>query len=256
MFSKIRARLAYDLTISVLGLIALIAITAIFAAARLDIETMEAFDRSFLLETLKLLLTSLLPVLGAWVGTVLAHYYGRETLEAATRLSRPPPAPEPETASVAHVMIPMVSAKTLTLEAGKLFEDLTLARVRLELDRLKDGKQYKRLPVLDAQACCIALIHESSFSEVSRLAGGADDDRTLQTLKTTNKDDVKLQAELAKFTTTIAYIGLKATLSDARSAMARVPGSEDAIVTATGLKQEPAIGWVTNEDLLAAVKIR
>jgi hypothetical protein len=36
-------------------------------------------------ETAKDLLTMLLPVVGTWVGTVLAFYFGKEQLEAANR---------------------------------------------------------------------------------------------------------------------------------------------------------------------------
>ena len=36
-------------------------------------------------ETMKLVFSSVLPLFGAWIGTILAFYYGRENFEAGTR---------------------------------------------------------------------------------------------------------------------------------------------------------------------------
>ena len=41
-----------------------------------------------LIETTRMVYTSLLPLLGTWVGTVLAYYFSKDNFEAATKSTR------------------------------------------------------------------------------------------------------------------------------------------------------------------------
>jgi hypothetical protein len=47
----------------------------------------------------------------------------------------------------------------------------------------------------------------------------------------------------------IAFVGSGAVVADARAAMRSVEGCNDVFVTASGKKEDPVIGWLTNTDL-------
>ena len=68
--------------------------------------------------TARLVFTSVLPVLGTWVGTVLAFYFARENLEAATKSALDLTGRETET-PVTKVMIPEADFVTLDLAADQ-----------------------------------------------------------------------------------------------------------------------------------------
>jgi hypothetical protein len=48
---------------------------------------------------------------------------------------------------------------------------------------------------------------------------------------------------------TIAFVAQDRTVADAKAAMEQIPGCQDVIVTKTGDKAEPMIGWLSNIDI-------
>jgi hypothetical protein len=46
----------------------------------------------------------------------------------------------------------------------------------------------------------------------------------------------------------IAFVGLNASVAEARDAMLAVKGAQDVFVTRTGRPEEPVEGWLTNSD--------
>jgi hypothetical protein len=75
------------------------------------------------------------------------------------------------------------------------------------------------------------------------------------TAGTTNVKDLTLADLLASdrlrtmFENAYALVSEDCTLREAKAAMCAVPDCRDIFVTATGSKDEPVLGWLTNVDL-------
>ncbi|HJT90811.1 MAG TPA: hypothetical protein VJ777_02560, partial [Mycobacterium sp.] len=97
--SDLNARTRAILATVIIG----ISITGVIALSLVAVFALTGPDRT---EMTRLVFSSVLPLLGTWVGTVLAFYFARESLQAATdstsQLVRPA---DPET-PVREVMIP------------------------------------------------------------------------------------------------------------------------------------------------------
>jgi len=242
----IRSKLAYDLTMWVLGAITALAIVAIFVAARIE-------DGNVLLDTIKLLLTALLPVMGSWVGTVLAYYYSKDAFETATRLSREPQAADGMPA--ASIMLRLQRSLHIALAPGQTLDDLTAGAIDDAFAELLDGKPVQRRPVIAVGGTVVAIIHQSSWNAVKAASSERPSpDATLGTLG--GYLDETGRREFAKFRGTLAFAPIGATLAEARVAMERVADCLDLFLTVGGKPDEPAIGWITNSDLLKTLQIR
>jgi hypothetical protein len=86
-------------------------------------------------------LTAVLPLLAAWVSTVLAYYYSSESIEAATKSVKSLISPEEKlkTIPVADKMIKPYDMVYFTYSATLKVQDM--------LDKLKESGKGSRLPV-------------------------------------------------------------------------------------------------------------
>jgi hypothetical protein len=199
-------------------------------------------------------LNSLLPLIGTWVGTVLAYYFSRENFEAAARsvvtaASTLTPDERLRSVAVRERMIPRERMFLRTLPAT----GIGLEQLKGDLAAAGKGE---RVPVLDENGAPALMVHLSRIDKfvaeaLGRLAG---DPAALAnpailkqaTAKLTLADMLSataLKAELEGSWTTVAE---NATLADAKRAMESVRGCQDVFVTKTGARTEPVIGWITN----------
>jgi hypothetical protein len=94
-------------------------------------------------------LTTVLPVIGTWVGTVLAFYFSKENLDAATR----------SVATIARQLKPSARLKQIPAKDKMITRDQMFFKIVPEnslklletLDELEKQKKGDRTPVLDAQ---------------------------------------------------------------------------------------------------------
>jgi hypothetical protein len=232
-----RDRLAgWTIVLSVLGITAISA-TAILVASGTTRE-----------ETTRLVFGAVLPLLGTWVGTVLAFYFARENFEAATestqnlvklsnQLTRETP--------VLEGMIKLSDITARVLTANETEADVTMGQMLTSMR----GQRFRRMPILTPEGTAKYVVHDSliqSFAEDQKIAvtDAAFLDRSLRDLL--DKDDLKRSAEA------IAFVAALATVGDARESLKEVPGSNDVFVTVNGAKDEPILGWFTNTLLASA----
>ena len=254
--AEFRARLGTRLIKASIGAIVALGIAIMLAAA---IGDYKAGTTTGTLEAAKLLLTTLLPLFGTWVGTVLAFYYSKENFEAATRstvdLVRTGIEGLARTA-VSAAMIPMWKISALRIPADETLSDLTFAEVEKAFAVEIEGRPISRLPIVDGAGVCRAMLHRSAWTEM-RLAGPRQE--------TPVAADAPLGAFLAiPHPTSLGEtwgdlvgksfqtIGPERNLADAKSLMERDPLYQDLIVTATGAPTEPMVGWLTNIALTRA----
>jgi len=196
-------------------------------------------------ETSRLVFSSVLPLLGTWVGTVLAFYFARENLAAATqstlalqgRVERETPA--------RSVMIPEVDFIAYDLGTGETAEGLRLAQLHAKMREISPPS--RRLPIRNPAGAVLYVLHDSTLVAFTESVG--------QTTTTLDKTlgDLLQSPEFNALVDAIAFVGENATVADARKAMVSVKNCNDVFVTASGNRDERAIGWLTNT-LLAGVQ--
>jgi hypothetical protein len=196
-------------------------------------------------DTAKLLLSSILPLLGTWVGMVLAYYFAKENFESAARATEKLAGLEKlRSVPVTTAMIPVAQADKRQLKAGETAEGLLLKDL---VDQMAKAKR-NRLPVLDEKGKAVYVIHLSSVTDFiaeKSLAGTKPDDvakLTIADLKTARTD---------LFDRIRAWVCVPrdGTLADAKTAMEGLPNCSDVFVTESGRTDEPVIGWVTNVEI-------
>jgi hypothetical protein len=198
------------------------------------------------LEMTKTLLASVLPVLGTWVGTVLAYYFAKENFESAARTTKELVGIEERLRSVpvTTAMIPIEKADKKQLGATETPENLQLK----ELLKIMDTTHRNRLPVLSATGAAIYVIHRSSLTEfIAQRSLDAARHETLEEL--TIKDLKEKRVDLFRAITGWACVKRTATLAEAKKAMEDLLDCSDVFVTESGRPSEPVIGWITNVEI-------
>jgi hypothetical protein len=188
-------------------------------------------------------LGTVLPVIGTWVGTVLAFYFGNENFAVASRasaslVSQLSPAQRLQSKSVSdpNVMIPLAS---MFYETGPA-ANVNLSKARNDLKAAGKGD---RIPVLDANKWPLLVVHLSTIDKYMT-------DQALkgtQNLSALTLQDMLNDPQIAKaLAASFATVKQTATLADAKAAMDAFDTCQDVFVTATGSSKEPVIGWITN----------
>lgn len=195
-------------------------------------------------DSAQLVLTGVLPLLGAWVGTVLAYYFSKENFEAATRsvseFSRKLSGDEALAAiGVESVMIERDTMLTFELPASSLI----LSTV---LDQIDQADKGSRIPIISGKGQPKFVIHRSVIDrylvEKAR-AGASQSDIEKLTLENFFSDDPKRED---KFSRSFTTVGPKDNLSEAKKVMEQEPGIQDVFVTTTGKRDGELLGWITN----------
>ena len=198
-------------------------------------------------EATRLVFTSVLPLLGTWVGTVLAFYFARENLQAATestlRLTR---RQEPIT-PVQQVMIPKNEIESYKLTPGEAVGAVSLSRLYNQMQ----ASDRHRLPILNESDAVLYVVHDSTIARfatsVNKDVNTDPSDDSNQFTETIN--DLLQNDGLRKAIEAIGFVGPNASIADARAAMGSVDGCNDVFVTTNGQNGDPIIGWLTNTDL-------
>jgi hypothetical protein len=184
-------------------------------------------------------LGSVLPLLGTWVGTVLAYYFSKENFEAATKsvtelAKQISPQEKLKSTPVSKVMIPR---KDMFVKNGPA-DQLKLSVV---LNDLENAKKGDRIPILGAKDDAQYVVHRSLIDRF--LTGEARNGKPIAEL---TMDDLLKDPDLKKKATAYGIIKLDSTLSDAADAMNKIEDCQDVFVAQTGAKDESVLGWITN----------
>lgn len=224
------------LGISGIGILVIAAVALVGAALSDEPEQFK--------DTSQLVFNSLLPLLGTWVGTVLAYYFSRKNFESASQsVERMVTLTTEQRLGQLLVQKEMLRPGQITvfqIAPGNSPKDVLLKDLRIKL-----GDKITRIPVVDSNGVVLYIVHQSGlfkFIAEKALAGGANIEKlTLQDLV----DD----AELKNWVTNIVYIPESASVADAKKKMDDQKGCQDLIVTQTGGNAEPMLGWMTNVDI-------
>jgi len=221
-----------------------ISIGGIIALSLVAIFTLTGPDRT---EMTRQVFSAVLPLLGTWVGTVLAFYFARESLQAATDsttqlIGRPDPH-----SPVSQVMISYSQIVSHTLRPNEAAESVALVDLLDEMHTV--GKH--RIPIIHADGSVAYIVHEAAITKFIAIppvpaAGGAP---PADPLAGKTVADLLVLPDLAELVKAMGFVAVTATIADARNEMRRVPQCNDVFVTPRGRSDEPLAGWLTNTDL-------
>lgn len=188
-------------------------------------------------------LGTVLPVIGTWVGTILAFYFGKANFESAANFARQlTPQDKLRVIPVKTKWIPRDAMffKTAPIDA------LKISAVLDEMDKLNKGD---RLPVLTDKFVANYVIHRSELDQYiatkarKNVPGTAD---------LTFGDFFKECPDREKmFATSFGTVKSDATLADAQVAMQQTKNCEDVFVTADGTPAGEVLGWITDNIIQA-----
>jgi hypothetical protein len=195
-------------------------------------------------EITRLVIASLTPLLGTWVGTVLAFYFARENLQAATESTLALAGIE-TTTPVVNVMIKDEDVIAYDLGTGETVDGVKLADLRAKMAQINPPS--RRIPIRTAAGSVLYVVHDSTLTAYAESAG-----QTTQTLDKT-LGDLLASPEFKELIEAIGFVPRNATVADARKVMASIRNCNDVFVTDTGKREERAVGWLTNT-LLAGVQ--
>lgn len=211
------------------------------------------------LSTAQYVLTAVLPLLGTWVGTILAHYFSRENFESASRSVRQMAEKltlmeKLESIPVKLKMISRADMVSLNITSSKPLDQIKI--VGDILDTLKREKR-NRLPILDESDHPKYMIHRSmidKFLAQKTIEGGLSADALKQLCF--KGDLLDKDEELRKlFETSFATVKEDANLADAKIEMDKKESCLDVFVTKNGTKNEAVIGWLTNLIITESAKV-
>lgn len=226
---EIRRRLAVTVVGVGLGVVALLSALVIWFA------TPEGRP-----EASRLVFASVLPLLGTWVGTVLAFYFARESLDAVTdsnikfgRNLRPQ-------TPVREVMIPRerISAQRVSSES-----DAKAIRLSELLASMRSSG-YKRVPIWTKNYRLVYVIHDSTLAAYAESGN-----MRLAELTTETVGDLAAKPDCKALVTAIGFVGVNDVVERARTAMAAISNCNDVFVTDDGSETGAVRGWLTNTDL-------
>ena len=195
-------------------------------------------------------LSTMLPLLGTWVGTVLAFYFSKANFEAAAQ----------SVAAMAKQVSGQDKLKTVPVQSKMITRDkmffktdpvdgLKIADVLKELETTGKGD---RIPVLTKTNAAMYIIHRSILDRylADKGSGAGGTGNLIFTDLFTEKPDFQ-----QLFARSFATVKADATLADAQTAMESVKDCEDVFVTSQGGRQDEVVGWITDNIIQENLKV-
>jgi hypothetical protein len=184
------------------------------------------------------IMNAVLPLLGTWVGTVLAYFFSRENFESASR------SVERLTGKLTYQeklkSTSVTSAMTLRHEIFSVTDPETVMLVDI-LKELEE-KHIKRLPVFDHANHIQALVFRDGIVDfLYRYKERTDEERRALTLS-------ELLAATPSLKQMYAIASTNDSLGYAQEAMSRIPECGVVFVTQSGRADDEVLGMLTNAD--------
>ena len=204
-------------------------------------------DTSPTQEGCKTAFNMLVPLIGTWIGTVLAYYFSGENFQKASesmnKMMGKVMDDKLKTIPVKEVMIARANMTAIVLQTG---DDGAKVNLKTDiLDRFNDT--ITRMPVFTDKDVSKYVIHASEvFQFVTQKTIAQTTAAPFDVAKPTLKDFLGFNKNEDFVSKTIAYVGIDATLADAKAKMEAVSDCQDVIVTDDGSPDKPVRGWLTN----------
>jgi len=250
-------RVALAKTVTAWALVAILAIAGliIVVAGVNAIWRTDQIDNFF--DIAKYVLGVLLPVIGAWVGTVLAFYFGQASAEAASTsaanlVRQLSPREKLQAEPAGHAMMKIGDATTFKMPTDKTEADITIKQLIDEGFEKDKSSPRQRLPIFDTQGKGKYVLHRSTIDAfVAPKKHPPDVDESTLSLKAL-LEDPKLKDYIVN---SFMALSEDKTLADAKDILDKNPQCLDLLVTQDGTRNGTVVGWITNVDVLKAATV-
>ena len=194
--------------------------------------------------------TMVLPLLGTWVGTILAYYFSRENFEAANASVQKMAASLSSMEKLASIGVEGKQIPTsdinpiLSLTTDK---DESAYKLTSDIQTLFESSNRNRMPVLDSRGLPLYMIHRSMIDRFVVEQASQKDVSGKQIKDLTLKDLLDKSPEMKQmFKASFVTVAKSETLADAKQKMDQTPNCSDVFVTEDGTSKTPVVGWLTN----------
>jgi hypothetical protein len=245
-----RVRLAQDVTIGAMTFIVVISVcTLLFAGINAALPPYNEQKTAMFFDMAKWVLGTILPVVGAWVGGVMAYYFGKDNMQTGVKLGQLSAQQklDSKTASDTDVGLNVdANLATFTVPAGTELKNVTLSE--LITAYTKNGKEYNRLPILDSTHLPLACLHRSTLDSYRSTLVGADAQAQFNTMTF----EAFCTAASWVPATSFGTVSPEDKLTKVQSII-KAASCKDVFVTADGTPSKPAMRWITNDDITQVV---
>lgn len=197
-----------------------------------------------------------LPLIGTWMGAVIAFYFGKENFEAANKNVQA--MVEKMTTSDDKLKAIKVSDANVMISVNNITDNKIIRtksddQIMLEADLLgffEANKNIERLPIMDDKLVVRYILHKSlitdfalahSRKKITALAAKDLSQVSLNDMINNSNDDYKLSV-----TKSVEFISKEATLLEVQTKIKNSKYCQDVFVTDDGSATKPIIGWITN----------
>lgn len=228
----------------------------------------QPFNANKALDTAKFVFGAILPLLGTWVGAVLAHYFQKENLAAATQsisdlASKVAGTDKLQSTPVKLVMIRPERIDTLPDPLlDKPDEEIELAEL---IKHLREGIKRDRLPIFkdNKKTGPAARVLHRSIVEKFITQKTFESPAPAKPIADLTLADLMADPQLGGVVRgSFALVKGDATLADAKNEMDKASAAlgntgncYDVFVTETGKADEVVIGWITNDIINENAKV-
>src|SRR5215469_18584153 len=252
-------RIALAKTVTAWALVAILAmaffIILVGGINALRFPQKEQRDQFF--DIAKYVLGVLLPVIGAWVGTVLAFYFGQGNFEAASKsaanlVRQLSPREKLQAEAAGKAMMKINEVTSFKIPPDKTEANITIRKLIDEGFEKDKSHPRQRLLILDAEGRGKYVLHRSTIDAfVAPKKRPPDVDESTLSLKDL-LEDPKLQDYIVNSFMPLAQ---DATLADAKDLFDKNPQCLDMLVTQDGTRNGIVVRWITNVIVLNAATI-
>jgi len=192
-------------------------------------------------------LSAVLPLLGSWVGTILAYYFSRDNFEAANQsLSN-------MVDKVNKTELKSVPVTERMIKVDEIFHkqesEINQKLVDI-LEKFDDSKEiWSRLPIFSDEKQIKGLIHRATIEKfIMKNYKNTDSSQKIEDLTIMDLlNDPQLKDKYD-------VLSESSTLADAKQKMEQLT-CKDVFITKSGKPEEPVIGWITNAIIMKNAKL-
>lgn len=188
-------------------------------------------------------MSAVLPLLGSWVGTVLAFYFSKDNFAAATKSVA-----EMTKQITSQEKLATILARDKMIPKAQMFTVPATGSQKLKeiLEGLAQSRRGMRIPFLAQQDFPQFVIHRSAIDQFLAQKALNPSSPPLDLAGITLDELLNDTDWKDKIAQSIATVREDATLADVKAIMDQNPNCQDVFITKGGTKTEPVLGWITN----------
>lgn len=187
----------------------------------------------------KEILAMVLPVISAWVGTVLAFYFGKDNFESANIQAREMMAKlSPKERESSLIISIMRQVRNIT--SYQISSSTNINQIKLEQFIPLYKGFVSRLPILNDADVPLYMLHKSSIDRY--LGAGGKSDNSLQELV----EHQQKEGHEFGLNQGFVIVSKNTAIKDAKALMQKINSCQDIFITENGNEGEALLGWVSN----------